>query len=162
MARSASPSACSIRLRLSEVSVESMIASRPSDAAGPVPAAPTPADPFERARALFGSGVSLVVRLVLLFGAGAVMQVGWLGAWTLSYRLTHGNDFTYTYLMTQPNVWSRLMDMLTLGNTLAPGFEMPGFSGPVSLDIVVNSLVMSFVVAGLGYLAAILLVDSGV
>jgi hypothetical protein len=100
--------------------------------------------------------------LVLLALAGIAMQIGWVGVWTLSYRLTHGNDFTYTYLMTQPEVWQKLMDLLTLGNTLAPGFELPGFQGPASLDMVVNSLVMSFIVAGLGYLAAILLVDTGV
>jgi alpha-1,6-mannosyltransferase len=106
--------------------------------------------------------VSLAARLLLLAAAGVVMQIGWLGLWTLSYRLTHGNDFTYTYLMTQPEAWHKLMDLLLLGNSLAPGLEQPGFSGPVSLDIVVNSMVMAFVVVGLGYLAAILLVDVGV
>src|SRR5579859_1027282 len=105
--------------------------------------------------------LSVCLRLALLCGAGVLMQIGWLGVWTLSYRLTHGNDFTFTYLMTQPDVWNKLMDLLTLGNTLVPGLEQPGFSGPVSLDVVVNSLVMAFIIAGLGYLAAILLVDSG-
>jgi hypothetical protein len=59
-------------------------------------------------------------------------------------------------------VWHKLMDFLVLGNTLAPGLEMPGFQGPASLDVVVNSMVMVFVIGGLGYLAAILLIDSGV
>jgi hypothetical protein len=105
---------------------------------------------------------SIGLRLALLVAAAVVMQLGWMGVWTLSYRLTHGNDFTYTYLMTQPKVWGKLMDLLLLANSLAPGLEQPGFQGPVSLDIVVNSLVMSFVIVGVGYLAAILLVDSGV
>ncbi len=106
--------------------------------------------------------LSLALRLAFLAVAGVVMQVGWLSIWTLSYRLTHGNDFTYTYLMTQPEVWHKLMDLLVLANTLAPGLEMPGFQGPATLDVVVNSLVMAFVIGGLGYLGAILLIDAGV
>src|SRR5438874_738413 len=106
--------------------------------------------------------VSVALRLALLALAGAVMQIGWVGVWTLSYRLTHGNDFTYTYLMTQPEVWNKLMDLLLLANTLVPGLEQPGFSGPISLDVVVNSLVMAFILAGVGYLTAILLIDTGV
>ena len=106
--------------------------------------------------------LSVALRLAFLAVAGVVMQVGWLSIWTLSYRLTHGNDFTYTYLMTQPEVWHKLMDLLVLANTLVPGLEMPGFQGPASLDVVVNSLVMAFVIGGLGYLGAILLIDAGV
>ncbi|HEX8967688.1 MAG TPA: hypothetical protein VF937_07410 [Chloroflexota bacterium] len=106
--------------------------------------------------------ISLATRLLLLAGTGVILQIGWLGVWTLSYRLTHGNDFTFTYLSTQPAVWNRLMDLLLLANTLAPGLEMPTFQGPASLDIVVNSLVMAFVVTGIGYLAAIMLIDLGI
>src|SRR5437762_8597582 len=106
--------------------------------------------------------LSVALRLALLAVAGVVMQVGWLSIWTLSYRLTHGNDFTYTYLMTQQDAWHKLMDLLVLANTLVPGLEMAGFQGPTSLDVVVNSLVMAFVLAGLGYLGAILLIDTGV
>jgi hypothetical protein len=82
--------------------------------------------------------------------------------WTLSYHLTHGNDFTYTLLTYYQDVWAKLMDLLVLGNTLVPGFELPGFQGPASLDVVVNSLVVAFVLCGIGYLAAILLVDLGI
>lgn len=103
---------------------------------------------------------TVVVRLFLLAGAGIVMQVGWTMVWTLSYRLTHGNDFTYTYLVSQSGVWEKLHDLLVLANTLAPGLEGP--DGPVSLDIVVNSLVFAFIVTGVGYLCAILLVDLGI
>lgn len=106
--------------------------------------------------------VSIALRLMLLGCAGVLVQIGWVGVWTLSYHLTHGNDFTYTYLTTYPEVWSKLMDLLVLGNTLAPGFELPGFQGNASLDIVVNSLVTSFIVAGIGYLGAVLLVDLGI
>src|SRR5262252_4731692 len=120
-----------------------MIASRPSSPEAAAPVQAIPPDPRLNAQTLLLRGASIVLRLALLLGAGALIQIGWLGVWTLSYRLTHGNDFTFTYLMTQPDAWSKLMDLLTLGNTLAPGLEMPGFSGPVSLDMVVNSLVMS-------------------
>ncbi len=106
----------------------------------------------------------MVPRLVLLACAGLVMQIGWLGIWTLSYRLTHGNDFTYTYLTTQPAVWGKLMDLLVLANTLVPGLEQPGFVGPLEdrLDLVINPLVWAFITAGVGYLIAILLIDLGV
>ena len=106
--------------------------------------------------------LSIGLRLGLLLAAGAVMWGGWIAIWTLSYRLTHGNDFTFTYLMSRQEAWHKLMDLLVLANTLVPGLEMPGFSGPASLDVVVNSLVMAFIVTGVGYLLAILLVDSGV
>lgn len=105
---------------------------------------------------------SVVVRLLLLACAGIVMQLGWTMVWTLSYHLTHGNSFTYAYLETQPAVWERLQELLLLANVLAPGLELPGFQGPVSTDIIVNSLVMAFVVTGIGYLAAIMLVDLGI
>jgi hypothetical protein len=99
---------------------------------------------------------------MLLACAGIVMELGWIAVWTLSYRLTHGNDFTFTYLMIYQDAWNKLMDLLVLANTLAPGLEQPGFQGPINLDIVVNSLVMAFVLTGVGYLAAIMLVDLGV
>jgi hypothetical protein len=106
--------------------------------------------------------MSVAARLLLLGCAGLLIEIGWVAVWTLSYRLTHGNEFTYTYLTTQPAVWGKLMDLLTLGNTLVPGLEQPGFQGPESLELVVNSLVMAFVVAGVGYLAAVLLIDHGI
>ncbi|MCA1646383.1 MAG: DUF2029 domain-containing protein [Chloroflexi bacterium] len=103
-----------------------------------------------------------IVRLLLLVCAGVVMQVGWTMVWTLSYRLTHGNDFTYTLLTSQPAMWQRLMDQLVLANTLAPGLEVPPFQGPDTLDIVVNSLVFAFAITGVGYLCAIILIDLGI
>src|SRR3979490_3140104 len=89
-------------------------------------------------------------RLLLLVCAGIVMQVGWIMVFTLSYHLTHGNDFTYTYLETKPIVWEKLQGLLLLANTLAPGLELPDFQGPISRDIIVNSLVIAFVVIGVG------------
>ena len=103
---------------------------------------------------------SVAVRLLLLGCAGVVMQVGWLMVWMLSYRLTHGNDFTYAYLVSQSAMWEKLHELLVLANTLAPGLELA--EGPATLDIVVNSLVMAFVIAGVGYLCGIMLVDLGV
>src|ERR671933_998386 len=125
----------------------------------------TPSEGIERGapprpQAWWLTAASLALRLLLLGSAGAVMQLGWMTVWTLSYRLTHGNDFTYVYLVSQSAVWEKLHDLLVLGNTLAPGLELA--DGPVSLDIVVNSLVLSFIVTGVGYLCAIMLVDLGV
>src|SRR5215207_3124946 len=128
-----------------------MIATRPAQPR-------QPASPVARPR--LWRGIGLLLRLALLACAGVVMLVGWMFVWTLSYRLTHGNDFTFTYLVSQPQVWEKLHELLLLANTLAPGLEGP--QGPETLDIVVNSLVMGFVVGSLGYLAAIMLVDTGV
>lgn len=139
-----------------------MIASHPAGSAASVTGEQGPDHASPAIGPLALNVLSMALRLALLVAAAVVMQIGWMGVWTLSYRLTHGNDYTFTYLMTRPAVWDKLMDLLLLVNTLAPGLEMPGFQGPVSLDIVVNSLVMSFVLAGVGYLAAIFLVDSGV
>src|ERR1051326_1353314 len=143
-----------------------MIASRPAKSTAAVADEPTsnefgdsrPAHPLDWPLKL----VSIGLRLLLLACAGVLMQVGWVGVWILSYHLTHGNDFTYTFLTYYPDVWQKLMDLLVLGNTLAPGLELPGFQGPASLDVLVNSLVFAFVLCGIGYLAAILLVDLGV
>jgi hypothetical protein len=99
-------------------------------------------------------------RLALLVCAGLVMQLGWATVWTLSYRLTHGNDFTYVYLVSQNDVWEKLHDLLVLGNTLVPGLEGP--EGPASLDVVVNTLVAGFLILGVGYLSALTLLDLGV
>ena len=74
-----------------------------------------------------------VARLLLLAFAGVLMQLGWIMVWTLSYRLTHGNDFTYVYLVSQSAVWEKLHDLLVLANTLTPGLEGP--QGPETLDI---------------------------
>jgi hypothetical protein len=139
-----------------------MIASQPAGSAASLSDEKTPSSPPRAIGPLAVQLLSIGLRLALLVAAAVVMQVGWIAVWTLSYRLTHGNDFTFTYLMTRPAAWSKLMELLVLANTLVPGLEMPGFQGPVTLDVVVNSLVMAFVVVGVGYLAAVLLVDTGV
>jgi alpha-1,6-mannosyltransferase len=137
------------------VSVWPMIATRPGKSTAP-------ATDVRRRRSVTATVISVALRLALLACAGVLIEIGWLAIWTLSYRLTHGNEFTFTYLTTQPAVWTKLMDLLVLGNTLVPGMEQPGFTGPVSLELVVNPMVMGFVLAGIGYLAAILLIDHGV
>ena len=101
-----------------------------------------------------------VMRLGLLACAGLVMQIGWAGVWTFSYRLTHGNEYTYAYLVDYPAIWEKLYDLLVLANRLIPGIETT--DGPVSLDIIVNSLAMAFVIVSIGYLAGVLLIDRGI
>src|ERR1700682_5621986 len=105
---------------------------------------------------------SVLVRLLLLACAGIVMQVGWTMVWTLSYHLTHGEGFTFTYLETYTLAWEKLQELLLLANVRVPGLELPGFQGPVSRDITINTLVFAFIVTGVGYLAAIMLVDLGI
>jgi hypothetical protein len=112
-------------------------------------------------RSLLTDVVSISVRLALLACAGLVAQVGWMLIWTLSYRLTHGNEFTYNFLVSQPLIWEKLRDFQVFANTLVPGVEILDV-GPVHPDILYNAMVVGFVLTGLGYLAAILLIDVGV
>jgi alpha-1,6-mannosyltransferase len=108
------------------------------------------------ARRLAGPFGTHVAPLLLLVAAGVVMQIGWMGVWMLSYRLTHGNDFTFTYLTTHDEVWRKLYDLLVLADKLSPGIEPPQI-----LDAVVNPLAGAFVVTGIGYLAALTLLNRG-
>lgn len=122
---------------------------------------PVQADPVRPSDGVrLPGGVGALRSLALLACAGVVVQVGWIIIWALSYRLTHGNDFTYTLLVTQPWLWEHLHAALTLGNTLVPGLELD--TGPASLDLVVNTLAVGFVIVSVGYLCAITLIDSGV
>jgi alpha-1,6-mannosyltransferase len=102
------------------------------------------------------------MRLSLLALAGLVALVGWIGVWGLSYRLTHGNAFSYQYLVEQSGVFVKLTDLLTLANTLVPGIEPQCDGCGVSIDLLVYSLILAFTVAGVGYLAGILLLDLGI
>jgi alpha-1,6-mannosyltransferase len=110
-----------------------------------------------QARSVVLTLTSHAMRLLLLVCAGLLLQIGWVTVWTLSYRLTHGDGFSYQYLTSQTPVWEKLQDALQLANTLAPGFEPP-----VSIDILVYSLILAFVVASVGYLGGVLLIDLGV
>ena len=132
-----------------------MIATRPA----PVPDA-RPVSPSAQAPRWL-VWLARVPRLFLLACAGVLIQVGFVIIWILSYRLTHGNDFTYNYLIGQPKVWEKLYDLLLLANTLAPGIEPPAAT-PEGLALLVNTFVLACVLAGLGYLAAVFLLDSGV
>ena len=124
-----------------------MIATRPADSTAPLADKTTrPGVAADPRHARFATSLSVALRLLLLACAGVLIEIGWIAVGTLSYRLTHGNEFTFTYLTTQPAVWGKLMDLLTLGNTLVPGMETPGFQGPASLDLVVNPLAMAFVI----------------
>ncbi len=94
-----------------------------------------------------------------LFGlvvAGGVLELAWIMLWPLSYRLTHGNDFTYNYLVGYQPIWERLYKLLILANNLVPGIEPPQ-----SVDPLVNALVLAFLVAAVGYLAGLVLLDRG-
>src|SRR4051794_7781772 len=106
-----------------------MIVTRPADL--PDPQAADSAAHRSSQTALV-TALSHAMRLALLACAGALLQIGWLGVWVLSYRLTHGDGFSYQFLTDQAPVWEKLQDALTLANTLAPGIEPPA-----SIDILV-------------------------
>lgn len=98
-----------------------------------------------------------LVRLLLLASAGALLQIAWVMLWPLSYRLTHGNDFTYQYLIGHDAVWRRVYDLLMMANGLAPGIEPPH-----SLTLLVNAFTITCGVATVGYIAGVLLLDLGI
>lgn len=98
-----------------------------------------------------------IVGLLLLGSAGVVLLLSWVMLWPVSYRLTHGNDFTYQYLVAQPDVWHQLYQLLVLADKLAPGIEPPQ-----NLDILVNALMITFIVSSVGYLGGVLLLDLGI
>jgi hypothetical protein len=126
-----------------------MIATRPAPVLDARPAHPP-------RRAVWRLWLERLPRLLLLACGGLLVQGGLLMIWTLSYRLTHVNNFTYNYLVGQPDVWHKLYDLLVLGTTIAPGLEPP-----TSLELLVDSFVCACAIAGLGYLAAVLLLDRG-
>jgi len=103
--------------------------------------------------------ISCTIRLALLGCAGLVMQIGWVMVWFLSYHLTHGNTFSYEFLVEQSAVWEKLRDVLQVAQTLGPGLEPP--EPPPDFNMLVYALVLAFVIAGLGYLAGVLLLDTG-
>jgi hypothetical protein len=112
---------------------------------------PTPPPPIQPPAAW-----RLVPGYFLFICAGALLEIGWVMVWTLSYHLTHGNDFTYNYLTGYDVIWRRLYDLLVLADALVPNIEPPP-----TLDILVNSLVVAFIVLAVGYLAAVILMDRG-
>src|SRR5438093_696133 len=67
------------------------------------------------------SAASHATRLALLACAGLLIEIAWVAVWTLSYRLTHGDGFSYQFLVAQTPVWEKLQETLVLANTLAPG-----------------------------------------
>ncbi len=129
-----------------------MIATRPA----PPPSEHASSEPAERSP-IPARPQARLLRLFLLGCAGLLLESAWLMLWPLSYRLTHGNDFTYTYLVTRDAIWERLHDMIVLANQLVPGIEPEP-----RLETLVNSLVVVFVLAGFAYLAGLFLLDRGV
>ncbi len=108
----------------------------------------------QAARLPLATAASLAMRLALLVCAGLLLQIAWIAIWILSYRLTHGDGFSYQYLVANSAVWERLQDLQLVANSIVPGIEPP-----VSIDILAYALTFAFILAGVGYLAGILLID---
>jgi hypothetical protein len=88
------------------------------------------------------------MRLALLACAGGVAQIGWVMVWMLSYHLTHGNTFTYDYLVDQSFIWEKLRGVLEIANSIAPGIEPP--DGSPDFNMLVYALMLGFGLRGLG------------
>ncbi len=94
------------------------------------------------------------VRLAALLVVALASELVYIVFWPLSYLLTQAVDFTYEYLVEFPAAWERLVPLVARLEEL-----WPGSTG--SLDILVDLLVRTFVVAFMLYLAAFFLTRAG-
>jgi len=96
-------------------------------------------------------------RLLLLGGAGAGLELSLLLLWLLSYRLTHGKDFTQAALREYPPLQWLLTRLLAAASALIPGLEPPR-----QLDLLISLLLAAFLLAAAAYLLGLWLLDRGV
>lgn len=97
-----------------------------------------------------GSGV------LLLVGAGLVLQLGLLMLWMLSFRLTHNQEFTAAYLERFPALRAVLDLLFGAARPVVPNIEPPP-----DLNLLTAVLAVACGVAAVGYLAGLALVDRG-
>ncbi|MBI4491462.1 MAG: DUF2029 domain-containing protein [Chloroflexi bacterium] len=86
---------------------------------------------------------------LLLIGSG--LELGYLALWPLSYRLTHGVDYTYQYLVHYQSLWLKLHELLPWWDWALPGIDQ-------SLEVNVNVLTATFALLFGLYLVAATLV----
>jgi hypothetical protein len=93
--------------------------------------------------------------LVGLLSAGVVIELCWVLLTPLSFRMTHGAEYTQTLLLAHPLLSSWLEAVLPLSTRLAPAIQQQS----TYIDPQLNTLVGLFVVSSLAYLAAIVVLD---
>jgi hypothetical protein len=91
-----------------------------------------------------------------LAAAGLVLELGFLIVWMVSVRLTHNQEFTKQYLQQFPALQGLLDRLFAAARPVVPNIEPPP-----DLNLPTAVMAVGFVVAGLGYLGAIVLLDRG-
>jgi alpha-1,6-mannosyltransferase len=95
--------------------------------------------------------------LLALLAAGLVMELCWLVLTPLSYRMTHGAEYTQTLLQTSP-LLSGWFDAVTpFAEWLVPSIQQQA----ANIDPQLNTLVGLFVVSSFAYLLALVVLDRG-
>jgi hypothetical protein len=94
--------------------------------------------------------------LGLLGAAGLVVELGFAILWMVSFRLTHNQEFTIQYLAQFP-VFQRTLD----GLFAVARWVVPNIEPPPDLNLPTAVLVVGCVVAGLGYLGGLVVLDRG-
>ena len=90
-----------------------------------------------------------------LVGAGLAIELCWLVLTPLSFRMTHGAEYTQTLLLEHPLLAGWLDGLLPLAVRLAPAIQQQS----TYIDPQLNTLVAIFVVTSAAYLAALMVLD---
>jgi hypothetical protein len=109
-----------------------------------------------RSPARSGDRAGIPLGLAGLAAAGLVLELGFLIVWMVSFRLTHNQEFTKQYLQQFPALQELLDRLFALARPVVPNIEPPP-----DLNLPTAVMAVGFVVAGLGYLGAIVLLDRG-
>lgn len=100
----------------------------------------------------------MTARLWPLLGvvcAGAVIELCWVVLTPLSFRMTHGAEYTQTLLLQHSLLSSWLEAVLPLSTRLAPAIQQQS----TYIDPQLNTLVAMFVVTSVAYLAAVVVLN---
>src|SRR5579884_3361724 len=92
--------------------------------------------------------------LLLLVGCAAVIELGWVICWPLSYTLSNGSEYTITLLNDLPFLGPPLDRAIGLAYLV-----VPGFATSTTIDPAVHGLVATFILIGLSYVAALALLQ---
>ena len=90
-----------------------------------------------------------------IVGAGLLIELCWLVLTPLSFRMTHGAEYTQTLLVDHPLLASWLDGLLPLAVRVAPAVQQQS----TYIDPQLNTLVALFVLTSLAYLTCVLVLD---